>query len=76
MQTRLLKHLHNNNNLGREQYEFWTKLTVENATYKLTNDVLNVLNNKLIVGVILSDLKKTFNCVNHDILLSKLKLME
>jgi len=31
MQTRLLKHLQNNNNLSTEQYRFWTKLTTENA---------------------------------------------
>jgi hypothetical protein len=76
MQTRLFKHLHNNNYLCRERYGFLMKLTTENATYTLTNEVLNVLNNKLIVGVIFCNLKKAFGCVNHYILLPKLKLME
>jgi len=56
MQTRLLKHLHNNYNLSREKYGLWMKLTTENASYTLINEVLNVLNNKLIVGVIYFDL--------------------
>jgi ABC-type Mn2+/Zn2+ transport system ATPase subunit len=76
MQRRPLKHLRNNNNLSREQYGLWTKLTTENASYTLINEVLNDLNNKLTVGVICHDFKKAFHCVNHNILLSKLKLME
>ena len=54
MQSRLLKHLHNSNILCREQYGFWMKLTAENATYKLMNEILN----KLIVGGIFCDLEK------------------
>jgi len=42
------------------------KLTTENATSKLMNEILNALNSKLIVGVIFCDLMKTFDCVNHD----------
>jgi hypothetical protein len=44
---------------------------MENVVYKLINEVLNALNNKQIVGDIFCDLTKAFDCVDHDILISK-----
>jgi len=41
--------------------------------YKLTTEVLNGMNNKKLLGRIFCDLEGAFDCVNHDILLSKLK---
>jgi hypothetical protein len=49
------------------------KLTTENATYKLVNEILNALKNKLMVGGIFCDIEKAFDCVNHDILTLKLE---
>jgi hypothetical protein len=43
------------------------------VSYKLINDILLVLNNKLTVGGIFCDLEKTFAYVNYGILLLKLK---
>jgi uncharacterized protein YutD len=41
--------------------------TIENAAYKLINEVLDALNNKQIEGCTFCDLTKAFDCVNHDI---------
>jgi len=51
MQIRLMKHLtdHMSNILSKEQYGFRTKLKTDNATYQLTNEILNALNNNLLI---------------------------
>jgi len=46
IQTRLLDHLHKNSIISKKQYGFRKGFTMENATYKLINEVLNALNNK------------------------------
>jgi hypothetical protein len=43
------------------------------ASYKPINVILLALNNKVTVGGIFCDLKKTFACVNYGILILKLK---
>jgi hypothetical protein len=57
----------------KEQFGFRKNLTTEKATYELTNEIVCVLHDKLIVGRIFCDLAKTFDCVNRDTLLFKLK---
>jgi len=65
--------LHKNNIISTEQYGFQTGFTTEKAVYKLLNEVLNALNNKQIVGGIFCDLTKAFDCVDHDVLISKIE---
>jgi len=65
---RLLKHIETNNILAVEQFGFRTPSSTEKASYKLINDTLNALNNRMTVGGIICDLQKAFVCVNHNIL--------
>ena len=73
MQRSVLKHLTNYNILSIERYGVRLGLRMDNATCKLTTEISNAMNNKLLIGGILCDLEKAFVCVNHDILLSKMK---
>ena len=71
--TRTLEHLNKYNILSSEQYGFRKGLKTDNAIYKLTTEILNSMNNKQLVAGVFCDLEKAFDCVDHDILLTKLK---
>jgi len=69
--TRLYQHINQNNILGNEQYGFINNFSTERISFKLINEILLTLKNKLIVGGMFCDLEKAFDSINLDILLSK-----
>jgi len=62
-----------NNILANEQFGFREKFTTDMATHELLNNIQLSLDKKKLVGGIVCDLQKAFDCVNHNILLEKIK---
>jgi hypothetical protein len=61
---RLYQHNHNNQILANEQFGFRHVSSTDIAIYKVTKNIITVLNDKLLVGGIFCDLHKAFDCVN------------
>jgi hypothetical protein len=56
------------------QFGFRKNASTANATYKLINDILQALNNKMKCGGIFFELEKVFDCVDHDTLMNKINI--
>ena len=70
---RLNCYLIKNNILANEQFGFKEKSTTDTVTQALLNNIQLSLDKKRLVSEIFCDLQKAFDCVNHNILLKKIK---
>ena len=74
VKSRMLKqHLGTCNILPSEQYNFWEGVSTSKAIYKLINSVYEAWNNKHYIAGIFCNRTKAFDCLRHEVLLSKLE---
>jgi hypothetical protein len=69
----LLQNIERNNIFIEEQFSFRPSVSTNKASYRLSEEILNALNNTMMAGGIFCDLQKAFDCINHNILLTKLE---
>ncbi|MCG8034833.1 MAG: hypothetical protein JAZ03_22035 [Candidatus Thiodiazotropha taylori] len=70
----LMHHLNTHELLHKMQSGFRPKHSCETALISMVDSWLNALDNGKVVGVLFIDFKKAFDLVDHEILLTKLKL--
>ena len=70
---RLLTYFGDNKILTSYQCGFRPKRSTQEAVFDLTNFIYTGLNNKKLIAAVCLDVCKTFDCINHELLLCKMR---
>ena len=73
IKVRLMSFLATNKIIHKNQYGFLDKSNTTSATSSFINDVVKNLNEKKKTACIFIDIKKAFDCLNHSLLILKLR---
>ena len=71
--NRLYTHFENNNIFSKYQYGFLPKKSTQLATFDIVKHIHSSLNNKKKIGAACLDISKAFDCLNHKLLIKKLR---
>ena len=72
--AQLVNHIERHGMMEVHQLAYHSSHSMETALLKVKTDVIQALENQEVAGLILLDLSVAFNTIDHDILLSRLKL--
>ena len=73
IQTRLIKILLQHGHIDENQYGFVPERSTQLAVMETVCELYHAMNCNLITGLLLLDVRKAFDSLNHKILISKLK---
>ena len=70
--SQLLKYVLDNNMISQCQFGFLPGKSTHEAIFKTVKNVYSSINNKKLMGMLLLDIAKAFNCVDHELLYTKM----
>ena len=71
--TQLLKYLLDNELLSKKQFGFVPGRSTHEAIFKTVHSIYGSINSRKIMGMLLLDVAKAFNCIDHEILYVKME---
>ena len=69
----LLKYFLDNDIIDSNQYGFLPGKSTHEAVFKTVQHIYSGINSKKLVGMLVLDIAKAFNCIDHDILFAKME---